>query len=317
MDTSQNSARHVVLLAVANVVVGVAVPLVIDVFQRSALSVSDEILLGVMLFCAGSLLESLYFLAALKERAVREDQLWDVHEPVDSRLASIRKSLRTLESGVEPKTDIFLKYFHRKVHEVESSVRQTANTHELRVDSGNLDLSEPLLRSLTGLPTDVIRIVHLLSHNDDLFNPHEAQWFNTVLAAVQAGKVVEVRRVLVAGTPAEEEYEGTKRLLRFHTHTPGYDYRLVSASHFGRLARAFRLQGEFVDFGLYGERYLFRGVVYEPDDFVGVYSRETTTIERYKNLFDACWSAPGSRTVDPTTLTPISTQEFFAPLPGR
>lgn len=315
MDSAQASARRVFGLAVANVIVGVVTPLVINVFDASALSISDEIQLGVMLFCSGALLESLYFLAALRERAVREDKLWDVHEPLDSRLASIRKSLRTLESGVDPHSDIFLKYFHRKIHEVEGDVRQTANTRELRVDSGNLDLSEPLLRSLTGLPTDIIRIVHLLSQNDDLFNPHEAQWFSTVLRAVESRKVIEVRRILVSESPAEETEEGTQRLLRFHGHTPDYDYRLMSAAYFRRLTRSFRLQGEFVDFGLYGERYLFRGVVYQPDDFVGVYSRDTTVIERYKNFFDSCWSAPGSRTVDASTLAPITIQEFFAPRP--
>jgi hypothetical protein len=287
---------------------------VINFFDASALAVSDEVQLGVMLFCAGALLESLYFLAALKERAVREEHLWDVHEPLDSRLASIRKSLRTLESGVDPQTDIFLRYFHRKVHEVEGDVRQTANTRELRVDSGNLDLSEPLLHSMSGLPTDIIRIVHLLSHNDDLFNPHEAQWFSTVLRVVESRKVIEVRRILVSENPDEETEEGTRRLLRFHAHTSDYDYRLMAADYFQRLARSFRLQGEFVDFGLYGERYLFRGVVYEADDFVGVYSRENMVIERYKNFFDTCWSAPGSRTVDPSTLTPITVQEFFAPM---
>lgn len=315
MDAAQASARRVAALTVANVVAGASVPLVIDVFQESALSVSDEIQLGVMLFCAGALLESLYFLAALKERAVREDFLWDVHQSVDSRLASIRKSVRTLESGVDPQTDIFLKYFNRKIHEVEGDIRQTANTGELRVDSGNLDLSGPLLRSMTGVDTDIIRIVHLLSHNAELFNPHEAQWFSTVLSAVEGRRVIEVRRILVAEDPAQESEEGTERLLRFHTHTPNYDYRLLAAPYFARLARSFRLQGEFVDFGLYGERYLFRGVVYEPDDFVGVYSREPAVIERYKNFFDTCWAAPGSRTADPAALTPIDVQEFFDPLP--
>jgi hypothetical protein len=184
----------------------------------------------------------------------------------------------------------------------------------LRVDSGNLDLSRPLLESLTGIDSDVIRIVHFLSANDALFDPHESQWFSTVLGAVESRKVVEVRRLLVSVDDVEEGTELSLRLMRFHAHTPNFEYRLIKKPYFERLTRSFRLQGAFVDFGLYGSRYLFRGISYDTDDFVGVYSREAATIERYLNFFDACWSAPGSRVRDAALLPPITVQEFFAPV---
>jgi hypothetical protein len=315
MPGMQMSARLISVLSAANIVVSITVTLIIDLFQKTELEPANSILLGMVLFCATSLLESLYFLAELRIRAVREEELWDVHEPADSRLASMRKSLRTIEKGVDPRTDIFLKYFHQKIHDLESDIRHTANTLELRVDSGNLDLSRPLLDSLTGVESDIIRIVHLLSHNDDLFNPHEAQWFNTVLRAVDNRKVIEVRRLLVSVNDDEENHELSRRLMRFHTHTPHYDYRLMRKPYFERLARSFRLQGSFVDFGLYGIRYLFRGISYDADDFVGMYARDATTIDRYVKFFDMCWASPGSRQADPTTLSPISVQDFFAPMP--
>src|SRR5882757_527361 len=305
-DAVGTSAKQVSLLAAANVVISVAVPLGVDLFGGKRAGATDDFLLGAVLFCATSLLESLYFLAELRTRAAREESLWDVHEPVDSRLASTRKSLRSLEVGVDPKADIFLRYFQRKIHDLESDVRQTANTLELRVDSSNLDLSAPLLESLTGADTDVIRIVHLLSSNNALFNPHEAQWFTTVLRSVESRRVIEVRRLLVSVDDAEESTEYSQRLLRWHTNTPNFDYRLIRRAYFDRLARSFRLHGTFIDFGLYGRRYLFRAISYDADDFVGVYSREATTIDRYLSFFDMCWTAPGSRQLDPSGLTPIS-----------
>lgn len=312
MVKDQHPGRTVALLVLANIIFSSGVPLGAGIINKP-LDGAENLLVGTMLFCAGSLLEILYYLALLKERAIKEDIVWDSHELIDSKLSSIRKALRSLESGVDPRNDIFLKYFQGRVFSLESEVRQTAGNKELRVDSQNLDLSGPLLDSFTGKETDVLRIVHFFAQNDALFNVHEAQWFYRVYEAADTRRLVEVRRLLIYADQAELEDMKSKRLMGFLTGANNYDYRILAQRNFDRLCGSFRLQGEFADFGIYGERYLFRGILYADTDFVGSYSRDLETITRYVNFFDFCWNSPTSRTLNAAALPTVSLAELFDP----
>jgi hypothetical protein len=313
MEHRTHSARTVLLLALINIFLSAFVPLG-AVLIRRPLSGADNFIIGTVLFCAGSLLEILYYLAQLRERAAREDAVWDSHTDIDAKLSSIRKSIRSLESGIDPHHDIFIQYYRSRVVSLEADARQTARSRELRVDSQNLDLSAPLLDSFVGTETDIIRIVHFLLENDALFNVHEAQWFYRVFDAVNRRKVVAVHRLLVFQDRAELQDPRSIRLMRFLRNAEHFDYRLISAENFERLAKSFRLFGEFADFGIYGERYLFRGLLYAEKDFVGLYSRDLQSIRKYVAFFDFCWGSPTSRRLDgQTTAEPIGIEELFEP----
>ncbi|MFB8276953.1 hypothetical protein [Nocardia colli] len=299
-------------LTLLNVTFAVVGPVASAIIGKPLGGVND-LLVGIMLFSAGALVEILYYLATLRERVAREDAVWDSHSNIDSKLSSIRKSLRSLENGVDPENDIFLRYFSSRVNAMEVEARQTAGDKELRVDSQNLDLSDPLLDSFTGNEADIIRIVHFLSRNDALFNVHEAQWFYQVHSKVLSRRLNGVRRLLIFSNDQELNDERTKQLIGFLEHTDHYDYRLISNENFQRLSRSFRLQGEFKDFGIYGTKYLFRGLLYADNDFVGVYSRDAETITRYIHFFDFCLQSPTSRRSAPDEVVPIGIDELFRP----
>jgi hypothetical protein len=310
MRGKRTPGKTVSLFALINVLLSISVPAGASLLG-APISGTEGVILGTSLFVATSVLEMLYYLVQLRERAIREDVLWDTHATTDAMLANIRKSIRSLEVGVDARTDLFLRYFENRVHDLDADLRHTASSRELRLDSQYLDLSGPLLASFAGRETDVIRIVHLLSQNDSLFNVHEAQWFYRVFDAVAAGRVREVRRLLVFENEAEKDDSRSVRLVRFHHHAEGYHYRLIGKLFFDRLARDFRLQGEFVDFGIYGARYLYRAILYEEDDLVGFYSRDPVIMARYADFFDFCWSSPTSRLMDPDGLQPLALEDLF------
>jgi hypothetical protein len=302
--------RTVVLLTVANVLLAVFVPAG-AVLIHEPLSGADNFILGASLFSVGALTEVLFYVAWLRDKTDHEDEIWDTHQDMDSKLSSIRKSMRSLEVGVDPKRDLFLQSFRNRVVVLESDVRQTAGSKELRVDSQNLDLSGPLLDSFTGEPTDIIRLIHFLSANESsFFNVHEAQWFYRVYQCVRKRHVIEVRRLLLFESQEEIDDPKSLKLMHFLHATEHYNYRLLSKSDFDRLSKSFRLLGEFADFGIYGQRYLFRGLLYSQGDFVGVYSRDPETLSRYIDFFEFCWQSPTSRQIDVPS-GPISLEQLF------
>ena len=99
---------------------------------------------------------------------------------------------------------------------------------------------------------------------------------------------------MVFSDKSEIENEYTQYLIRFHVSNDGYDCRLISKSDLDRILRDYSIQHFAVDFGIYGERYLYKGVVAKSDEIVGSYSKDANEISKFVECFETCWSSPSA-----------------------
>lgn len=70
---------------------------------------------------------------------------------------------------------------------------------------------------------------------------------------------------------------------------PKYSCRVIHATSFKRLVTDYKLHQLARDFGIYGDSYLYKGVINHVDDIVGYYSRDEIEIARFKRCFQDCW----------------------------
>lgn len=314
--TETSAAKRLALIAAGNIVLSFVVPSVLGVVSRSKPTTFDQVLWGTLLFVALSLLECLYLLALIHGRTAREDEIWDIRDRFDVQLTSIRRSMRTL-AGLRPgPTNIFAEYFGDLIDKDEAAIRDAVTTGEFRVDLQHLDLSPALLSTFSGRPQDVLRVVHRFADNDAFFDVHERQWFHQVYKCVEDKRITEVRRLLIYASDEERLDERSMKIVGFHAHTKGYDYQLMSAEDFEQISRDFRLRGEFIDFGVYGGDYLYRSLMYETTELLGVYSHNDAKIDRYSKLFDFCWDSSGAFQYEERDTRPTTIDDFLRSSPS-
>ena len=301
------------LVAIINLIISVAVPLLISIKDPNPFSVGESYVLGVVLFIALTTFE-LYFMA---ERAfateTRVTKIWDARDLLDARLQEVRRLFHEVEEHKVGDPDLFVSYFNKKLIDLEKSLRDACSKNEVRINETMLEVTTWLLESsFRGRPTDVFRAVHFSEDNTFFFDVHSKRYFIQVRDLVTDKKISTVRRLIVFSDPSQLQGAQTQRLICFHQKTPLYECRAISYEVFMRIVRDYDLHYLVKDFGIYGTSYLYKGMVAQVEEIVGSYSRDATEIARFIDCFDTCWYAaaepPGVATSDT-----ISVDWLFAP----
>lgn len=147
-----------------------------------------------------------------------------------------------------------------------------------------------LLRSFDGSPTSIYRAVHALRDNEFFFADYARDFFVDVHKLLAAKKVVEVRRVIVYHSDAELLEERSKRIIQFHSNSPGYQCRLVEWVKYEQILASSNIAVE-VDFGIFGARRVFRARTDRRDLIVGSWSARKAEVARFIRVFEDLWDA--------------------------
>jgi hypothetical protein len=171
--------------------------------------------------------------------------------------------------------------------------------------------TKPLLASMQGTSKDLCRFVHHLDNNDFFTSPHSRDFFERVFSRVTKDKkILEVRRLLVSYGQESSQHELTRRLIAFHKNVDGYDWRMIDWNVFDALAREEGYLDEHLDFGIYGDHYLYLSNQ-RPSDrrqvASGTFVAAQAEIKRYTDFFDFVWErlpVPNPETCEGSCATP-------------
>jgi hypothetical protein len=154
--------------------------------------------------------------------------------------------------------------------------------------------TRPLLACMHGSATDICRFVHHLDNNSFFTSPHSRDFFERVFAevTVEPKRITEVRRLLVSYGEESSQDELTKRLMAFHGNVDGYDWRIIDWALFDALGREEGYLDEHLDFGIYGDHYLYLSNQ-RPSDrrqvASGTFVAAQAEIKRYTTFFNFVW----------------------------
>lgn len=293
MPTTRESSGHLAYLPllIANVVLSVGVPpllvhfLHLDVFEQIPL----EVLLGLVVFIAVSMIEVLFYSKSLFELKSQSQKLEIIENRVDSALHNIKVAIRSL-GVVDGKPDVIFSYFYKKLEGLEHELAAVAGAKELRVDAEHLYLTDIVLGVFKGDVKDAISAVHRLKYNAQLLDAHELQWLRKVNACVKADQVKRIARLMLYSSPADLESEATIRIVSAHNNSRGYDYRVLDEKIFERLLIEYGVDKNTVDFALYANKILFKVTLYGPQSVAaGVYTKDEDQIKQYADVYKMCW----------------------------
>jgi hypothetical protein len=278
------------LVGLANLVVAAVVPLWAS-FQVPPIFTNGELyLLGVLLFIALTCVEIGFLAEIAFAKEFRQTEIWDAREELDARLQEVRRLFHQVGEGRLADSDLFDHYFEQRLQALESSLRDACSRREIQIDETMLDVTTWLMESsFRGRPEDIFRAVFFTEDTSFFFDVHSRRYFNQAYHLVEDGKLAEVRRLIVYSDPADLLTPRVQRLIEFHNRMPKYSCRVIAATSFKRFVSDYKLHQLARDFGIYGNSYLYKGVVNHVDDIVGYYSRDNKEIEKFKRCFQDCW----------------------------
>jgi len=276
------------------------------------MSDAESALLGLLIWLSLTLAALLNDVRTVKEQRACQIELWDAQSSFDVHLNNVRRAYSSILAKTLFRPDLFVRFFDDRIAELEHSIVETANSNLMHLERSHVVSLDVLLGSFTGTAFDVFRPIHFLSDNDFLFDIYARHYFNEVYTLVKEGKLKAVKRIMVYSADSELADPRAVKLMRFHSVTPGYEYRILRLTDYTRLLRDYRLDVPR-DFGIYGDRYLYCAVVNRSENIVGYWQRETDVVKRFTDFFEMCWRSPACsvvKTID--SKSPFSIDDLYA-----
>jgi hypothetical protein len=293
----------------------VILPLVIGVILGNKITAIDQFFLGVLTFVSCSIVTIAYDILLLRQQKTHEAEVDFIRDEFDVCLANIRNSYNELIKSRRIKNDLFTEYFGEAIKAFEESIYEAATKHDLFVDENHFSTISLLLATFEGRPSDIIRLVQYMEDLSFMFDIWSRHYYRRLVGMIEDGTVREVRRLFIYTDPSEMEAPDAKRLLDFHARQPGYDYRIISKGDFQKFCRDLRLNENFADFGIYGDRYAYHTISARSDKIEGTFTSSERQVNGYIELFDNLWRH--AIVPEPVNEKPMPVYELFEgkPLP--
>jgi hypothetical protein len=255
----------------------------------------QKVIIAILTFVAFNVLEALAALKSLAGRRDREELLWRVEEALDANLINIRRSFRELSRHSYGRKDLFVEYFATTIQDLSQQVKEASETKALKLRNYHFRSIENVLAAFEGSKVKTFMELWILEKGEPLIDsPLGAEYFAQIAVMAKKGYIRSVRTVFVFSDASCIEEPSVRTLLAFYASWPRFDCRLVQSSSCHSLMDDEGIRGGCIDFGVYGDRYLFKTVQYRPD-VVGVFTKDEREIQRYARFFENLWNSAGAR----------------------
>lgn len=278
-----------VLKTLVSIVVAVSAP-----YFGFSISPQDKLVIALLIFACWTLLEILVTLRSMRATNDRALVLWQIEDNFDKTLANIRSSFQHLVRHGYGVKDLFADYFSSTLHDIEKSIKNASETRRLPLRNYHFRSIENVLAAFEGSPVKSFMELWVLENNEAVFdNELSREYFTQIAIMARKGHLKNVRTIFLYADQSDLEREDFKRLLTFYASWRGFDCRLVKKATCDSLMRDENIYGTCIDFGIYGDRYLFRTERYKPE-VVGVFVRDPQEIRQYTRFFENLWASAGA-----------------------
>lgn len=263
----------------------------------------EQTLFTVTLFTAFVLLDVVWLLAINASRQAREYDLWAVRDQADQELTNIRHHFAEIAQMSHGRRDLFISYFIKEIQSLGRKIKDAADKKELRTASEFYIKAEDIFDAFVGDENPVLRYTWPLEDNDRLFEePAWWRFFEVKARMVEQKAIKGVQVLLILNRLESVKTPRIQKLLDFFHTNVGQECRIIVRDAFKRICTENGVPSNYLDFGIYGNRMLFRSEQYTPE-YIGVYTKDVATIQMYARFFDALWDSPAVSKQNPSMVS--------------
>lgn len=288
-----NTPEHKWQIAV--LLISLLLPIVFIVVLHWAkvdLSTAEDIVLGILLFIALLLLDILWLANKIATREARDEELWTLRELCDKELTNIRNCFCQIIRDSYGDKDLFVTHLMKQLHQLGETIKDVAEKRELRVQADHFLSVDNVLDAFQGDSERIWRYTWPIDAKHILFDDHAwKRYFEKTAEMVEQGAIKQIRTMLVLDEPKLVQAPRVNKLFDFFHTNKGFECFTINQHDYRSICANNGVPGNYIDFGIYGNRLLFLTEQYEPD-IIGVFTKDLTTIQHYKSLFDSMWGSP-------------------------
>ena len=228
-----------------------------------------------------------------KETRERAKRL-SLKHPLDEMLVDIQQAYHELVDSSPDTSDLFLRFYDRRISELRDHIVDANNKGELRIDVNHHYMTDTVLEVFDNNDTNEIREIWRIEPDDQIFDAHALNYLVKTTDLIIRSKIKSYQSLFVCSDGVDTSAGILNLLLSLHHHNAAMSYRVISESSFLELQRDATLRQEYIDFAIYGQRLIFRTSTYTPHT-TGSFGRNADVIERYTNFFEGCWNSAHSK----------------------
>ena len=242
-------------------------------------------------------------LKKLEADSARGAELWVLEHEFDKTLLNIRTHYTEVLKEFYGEADLFREYFQDKFAELETILQTAAKRKELSVRDFHFQRTELLLSSFRGDDSGILRYVWILHKDEPLFDEKWQAYCDQILRGTTEGAIKGVRALLVLGEGVSEQDLVVRTLAGFYDGAKGHDYRVIEESTYSVQKLDNRIGPEYIDFGIYGGRYIYLTKSYGAVT-AGTFCKDKAVIVRYLKFFDSIWTSHFCRKLPKASIIP-------------
>ena len=301
------------LMQIFKIVVPVLMALVLSYDPVKAVfstTTSERIILSCVTYLLWTAIDILRYTKKLYERELQHGEIWSIDSEFEVILNNIRKHYHDISKRFYGNKDLFKDYFTTSLSSIAQEIKNAAEKHEVYVKDYHFSSTELVLEAFKGDDTQILRYVWVLEHDEPFFNDTWKNYCKQIDETIKQGQIKEVRALLIKAPEADMKDRRVLALLGFFCHSKGYDYRVIDSRSYDELSTDSQIDRNYIDFGIYGKRYIFRTKKYEPIP-CGDFSKDQSLIERYTKFFDLSWKSHAATQLSKKDLNKVSLSELF------
>jgi hypothetical protein len=301
------------LLQIIKVIVPIVIALILSydpVKIKFSTTTFERIVISCITYILWTCIDILRYSKKAYERELHHAEIWSIDSDFELLLNNIRKHYHDISKQFYGSRDLYKDYFIEKLSSLLEIIKNSAEKHELYVENYHFSSTELVLDAFKGAEVKILRYVWILEYNEPFFNDIWKNYCMQIDDTIKQHQIKEVRALFLRVPDLNVFDERVAALLGFYTYSKGYDYRIIDNNIYNRLLHDSQIDEEYIDFGIYGNRYLFRTKKYEPIP-CGDFSKDKSLIDRYIKFFDLVWKSPSSIKYDKTRVIKTELSQLF------
>lgn len=278
-------------------------------WMGSRLTLGEQLLLPLIVFVVLTQFEMLVLSIWSQAQQTHEFKLWKLRNEVDQKLANIRSCFDRIVQGSYSGRDLFIDHFDREIEDLTRKINEATEKQELRVQNHHFQSVDNVMNAFLGEKEPILRYLWVLAPGEQLFDQYAwNRYFELTAEMVSNGHIRAVQGLLMVDQLDALNDARIDKLLAFYLTNKGQDCRIILRHDFEMICEDWDIPLNYIDFGIYGTRLLFRTESYDPT--VGTFTKDSGLIRKYTKLFDTLWQS-GTTRPNPSTTTEVVTVEIL------
>lgn len=261
-----------------------------DAFQSVILSLLTSIVTEMTL-----MLSSIHSVStrnkADNERLANHIERIESMEDQQAIFFQMERDLADIKAASHGSRDIFVSHLQSELTALSKRLSDANKRKEISIRSDYIINVHGVFDSLDGSHERSVKITYPIEANSPwVGGASDRRFIEVLLDRVANGDVQTLKLLFLVDSGVDTQSSEFIRIIGFFNKKPRITAKFAKKTEFSNICRLNGVDPSFLDFGVYGDRMIFRTTTEGPEH-EGIYCKEKSIIERYNRVFDQTWDS--------------------------